>query len=355
MEEALLYLLRVSGYLVVERDDSDPTLKHNRSGLKVIGRGGLHQIDAIADFAVAQPFSYPQRLLVEAKCYSDTRRVGIDIIRKAIGVLKDVGEYWVTQDKDGSSISTMMVGKPRYHYQYALFSASGYTSEAEKYAYAHDIYLIPLAGSRYIQPIITAIRHLDSRSFGAQSRDAININMTQLRRAIREGIRNPRHPGLTRAVGNQELAFRLLDEFCRLCHQMNGAALAMIEKRFPLFLVPSPDLNIAELRDVYKVSIHWDIEGRWYLRSVFKDRILFSFDLPRDLFELYAEEGVLSPKRALDLKAEYLSSIQATIMLDGRIRIITFQLDREWLVQIRERLSQMPRRLDQGGMTLADG
>lgn len=56
----------------------------------VKGRGGEHQIDAIADFIVHQPFSYPQRLLVEAKCYSN--KVRLPVIRNAAGVLKDVNE-----------------------------------------------------------------------------------------------------------------------------------------------------------------------------------------------------------------------------------------------------------------------
>jgi hypothetical protein len=34
------------------------------SGIEVIGRGAKHQIDSIADFTIAQPFSHPQRLLV---------------------------------------------------------------------------------------------------------------------------------------------------------------------------------------------------------------------------------------------------------------------------------------------------
>src|SRR5262245_13942324 len=108
----------MTGYKTVERAGSDPTLHDGPAGLVVLGRGGRHQIDAVADFSITPAFSYPQRLLLEAKCYSDKYPVGLEITRNAVGVLKDSCEYWVP-GVDG------FPAKARYHYQYALFSASG--------------------------------------------------------------------------------------------------------------------------------------------------------------------------------------------------------------------------------------
>src|SRR5438270_8627935 len=114
LEEAILALLRASAYRTVTTHAGDPTLDHCGAGLIVLGRGGRHQIDAVADLRIAQPFTNPQRLLVEAKAYSDGRTVGLQIIRGAVGVLKDVSEYWVRSDSDEP-------GAPRYHYQFAVF------------------------------------------------------------------------------------------------------------------------------------------------------------------------------------------------------------------------------------------
>lgn len=50
LEEAVLYLLEVSGYTPITEVHNDPTLHQGRNGLEVQGRGGKHQIDAIADF-----------------------------------------------------------------------------------------------------------------------------------------------------------------------------------------------------------------------------------------------------------------------------------------------------------------
>jgi hypothetical protein len=73
LEEAILTLLRAGGYRTVSEVGDDPKLSISGAGLRVRGRGAHHQIDAIADLRIGQPFSNPQRLLVEAKCYSDER------------------------------------------------------------------------------------------------------------------------------------------------------------------------------------------------------------------------------------------------------------------------------------------
>ena len=156
LEEAVLQLLRTAGYVPVERAGVDPTLHDGPSGLEVCGRGGNHQADAVADFCIDLPFAHPQRLVVEAKCFSPQYRVGLPIARNAVGVVKDISEFWIPPAKRSG-----IVRASRYHYQYAMFSASGFTPDAESYAFAQDIYLIPLERSRYVEHVIKAIRSLD--------------------------------------------------------------------------------------------------------------------------------------------------------------------------------------------------
>src|SRR5712664_1249051 len=154
LEEALLHLLESTGYRTVLSRGADPTLFDGPAGLKVRGRGSDHQIDAISDFQAPPPFSHPQRLLVEAKCFDPGVRVGLPIVREAVGILKDVTEFWMVAGGD--------IPKQRYHCQYAVFSATGYTSEAQRFAFAQDIYLIPLAASRFLEPAIQALRNVRS-------------------------------------------------------------------------------------------------------------------------------------------------------------------------------------------------
>src|ERR1051326_2261187 len=130
LEEAVLYLLRQSGYRTVLSKGVDETLEDDPSGaLFVRGRGTRHQIDAIPDYFVQPPFSNPARLLVEAKFYDSTTRVGLTVVRNAAGTVNDVSEYFVP-------VPGKQALKRRYHYQYAVVSATDFSPRTQDYAYA---------------------------------------------------------------------------------------------------------------------------------------------------------------------------------------------------------------------------
>jgi len=338
LEEVLLYLLRKSGYRTVEQIGSDPTLTTHSAGLAVRGRGGIHQIDAIADFSVCPPFSNSQRLLIEAKYYS--RTPGIEVVRNAVGVLKDVGEYWTASD--------LQVRKTRYHYQYACFSAIDFSSNAEKYAYSHDIYLIPLTKSRFIQPVVALIKEVADQAFPKNDKGELRVNLTELRGKFRDSFKRINDLGTSsiRQIygADSDNAVDILEAFFNSCRRINGSLIAMLARQFPVFLTINPDLGGDEManldfRDYYSVRIFWNENG-WYLQEANNGRYLFSFDLPPELFQLYADQGQLTELRALDLKEELLSEIQAIQAFEDQVRIITFKLDHGWLSRLREQAYQ---------------
>lgn len=296
LEEVLLHLLRATGYQTVEVPGDDPTLQRGPAGLCVRGRGARHQIDAIADFLVQQPFSNPQRLLVEAKCYDPGDPVRLPVVRNALGTLRDVSEYWVgglRHARRGGAAP-----KRRYHYQYAVFSATRYTRDAQELAYAQDIYLIPLHRSRYIQPVIAEIRRAASvLNTPASQGDAVRLSA--LRQAVRASVRG--NANAIDSYGRSEEPRQVLRSLVRTCHSLNVAMLATLGSRFPVFLVPADGVRIQDLSHRLHVEIYWDAEG-WYITGIPPDGgppgPLFSFDLPEELFRLYDEAGSLSPRRA---------------------------------------------------------
>ncbi len=359
LEEATLYLLEASGYRTVTSKGNDPTLNIGSAGMEVYGRSGSHQIDAIADFVVCPPFSHQQRLLVEAKCYSS--RVKLLVVRNAVGVLKDVSEYWVipspSMNRFGSNSSgsnrnyaNQALPKSRYHYQYAVISASGYTSRAEEYAFTQDIFLIQVANSQYFQPVLEAIRKVqDLSSIIASSPQHGKITLTELRNSIRDNIRNPQKT-LSPVISGSSL--ESLENFCQACRDIRIAVLIMIDGQFPMFLIPHHDHDyrwILELNDK-EVRLSWD-KGRWYLQS--DGERLFSFDVPLRLFELYAEQGFLSDRNSTDRRSREYLEIQAFAVLnerrlsggedtiDSRFRVLTFKLIGNLLGQIRQILSSI--------------
>lgn len=159
LEEIVLYLLEMVGYRIVEA--YEPGTRAGHSGLEVQGRGEWHQIDALAAFDHTPAFMFPLRLMVEAKCYENSR-VGIEIVRNAVGVLKDISENYFTFQPDGEEVKFQ-----RFNYHSAVFSTSGYSKNAERYAIAHQIFLIQYAKVGLFQPIIQGMLGLNEEHFRA--------------------------------------------------------------------------------------------------------------------------------------------------------------------------------------------
>jgi hypothetical protein len=320
LEEVILYLLRVNGYVTVEDPGNDATLLRGAAGIEVRGRGCLHQIDAIADYSFSPPFSNPQRLLVEAKSLS--QRVGVDVIRNAVGVLKDVSEFWV-----GS-------GESRRHYQYAVFADTEFSKRAQEYSVAHDVYLFPLSEARFMRPVLQRMRQLTAGTFGANDADSVPLNLTTFRADLRRALRGEFQFQLPAVLA-------LVNETRTIRHALIAVAL----KQLPIFLVPAPGVDIDALPDRFRVRIRWD-DNSWYLDDA-NDRRLFSFDLPEVLFQKFASEGVLTRQAALNLKEAALSDLQATVFSEGHARIIQFELDVNWVATVRERINtRRPERRD---------
>jgi hypothetical protein len=117
--------------------------------------------------------------------------------------------------------------------------------------------------------------------------------------------------------------------------------MATLAGRFPLFLVPSPEMRGQGLNDEYFVRIYrGPNDETWYLREAQTNRSLFSFDLPQELFLEYANQGILSERAALDLKDDLMSNLQAYWMHDGVLRLVRFRLDQEWTVGIRNQIER---------------
>ncbi|MCL1489672.1 MAG: restriction endonuclease [Pseudanabaena sp. Salubria-1] len=337
LEEILLNLLSASGYLIVEYDSNDITLKTRSSGvLEVKGRGSNHQIDAIASFSISPPFSYPVRLLLEAKFYNE--KVGIDIVRNAVGVLKDVSEFW--------AVVNNKIFKPRYHYQYAIFTSSSFTKQAQEYAFAQDIYLIKLENNQYFYPVIEALRNLSYTDFSGEDDKNIEIDLSGLRKNIRASLREDGNQGIFNYCRRYNFDREKLSDIINLNSELHNSYLGVLGNIFPIFLTASRDFDIEYLIDNPTIRICWN-NNKWYIVknnaecSHLNERdIIFSFDLPLDLFKLYADNKMLSKNRALDLKQEFMNSIQI-VFKDRRNRIISsleLKLDNDWLREMREHI-----------------
>ena len=121
---------------------------------------------------------------------------------------------------------------------------------------------------------------------------------------------------------------------CQQAWRINYSFLAILGGRFPVFLVPNDYSMWLQPPPVMEVRIRWD-NSRWYLDSL-ENRRLFSFDLPEALYEQYADEGMLTAARALDLKQDMLRNFYAFLTIADQVAVVRFQLDMNWLDSIRQ-------------------
>ncbi|KAF5031125.1 hypothetical protein DSECCO2_630970 [anaerobic digester metagenome] len=118
------------------------------------GRGARHQIDAYGTLKIPTAFTYPIRLLAEAKCYNGT--AGLETIRNFFGVVQDISEnYVVGKDKERNT-------PHRYLDAGCIFSAGSYSRDAQDYAWAHNIFLVSFSGIEKMTHIVTGIKQFVS-------------------------------------------------------------------------------------------------------------------------------------------------------------------------------------------------
>jgi hypothetical protein len=139
LEEALAFLIKNTGYNLLVDERQDPQeLKNRHHGIVVKGRGAEHQADVLGQLSWIPTFTFPIRLFVEAKFRKGT--TSIAPVRNAVGILIDLNQNYHTQNK---------ILVKRYNYNYAIFSTSGFSKDAEDMAFAHKVSLIDLRSPEY--------------------------------------------------------------------------------------------------------------------------------------------------------------------------------------------------------------
>jgi hypothetical protein len=321
LEEAIAALLQGSGFRIVTRHSGDRTLKGTPAGLAVRGRGTDHQIDVIGDFRFVSPFTNPLRLLVEGKYWSVT--VGLPVVRNAVGIQRDVSEWFLPNGRTAAS---------RFHYQSAIFSATPFSVEAQRFAYAHDIVLVPLAQNSLFAPVIEAIR--------------IFTEVDEARRVLRlrdiRATTRSRLLGVGSEGGSTDNLDAALTSIGRAINAIGSAYLARTSGGLPLFLVPpTPDAarRIAEFQDEHLMTVRYSRQEGWWLELVdWHETVRFSFDLPSELLRVFKRDGRLNRREALNMKLEQFDAIHAYRFDGNRVRAMTLRLDDSWVQQVDEAL-----------------
>lgn len=182
LEELLAKLLQSSGFTLLVDEKQDPAaLTSGGNGLRVRGRGAEHQADVLGELDFRIPFTYPLRLFVEAKFKS--RTIGLSDVRNALGVLNDVNEHysWTRAAEAGASYK-------RFDYRYVLFSASGFSAEAQNYAITQRLSLVDLNEPAFVPLLEQVTRFTDAVLKLANSSQLDTFPVGQLREVMRRAL-----------------------------------------------------------------------------------------------------------------------------------------------------------------------
>jgi len=347
LEEVVLHLLEKVGYRII--NSGEDGTRNGKAGLEVQGRGEWHQVDALAIFDYTPSFMYPLRLIVEAKCYYK-ERVQINVVRNSLGVLRDITEnYFTYQSNNNDEVQIQ-----RFNYHSAIFSTSGYTKGAQRYAIAHQIFLIQYQRVPLIRPVIDALLDLDIRHFNNINRKKNRVYVDFSRhplKKLRETFRNMlRHTseihnyaideedGISMnsfftVEGKNLINKRILSEL----NNIQGSYYGMLQGKYPMHLLSNTELPNAPFRESDEIlcRIHhrsnntWSFVPRQYEEG---DPNFFElqFDLPEEIANIL--QGIWdNPEAVANVKRERFSFLNIAGKIGGIQRQIRLRLDEEWL------------------------
>ena len=340
LEVIITKLIAINGYnIIMEADNQEIVSKQN--GLNLRGRGGFHQFDTLGRFKITPPFAYPLRLFVEAKYYSN--KVGINVVRMGVGILEDVNTNYSTVEMNAEELSL-----EKYQYNYAIFSASGFTEDAQRFAIAHKIHLIDLTGEEYsgmldsinsITELLVMItsngtKEIDKKEFSIFKKYLINVLMSLNRVSEENGevdwlvdvshatskeaherlLRNHVFRGLDeRRNDSRNIVGRLVEEILKLKSLMQGKYiyLATINSPYIIPLYGTEEFrNLLEKDNHREVAITWlrDNPTRWTitLNDNNEEDISIQFTLPKILHE-YMLSGIVEDN-AIEIKRRMIGT-----------------------------------------------
>lgn len=338
LEIVLSKLIEVNGYEVINEQNfknfnigREGEIKKLRNGLNVKGRGGYHQFDTLGTFKVTPPFVYPLRLFVEAKFYSPDRQVGIDRVRVGVGILNDVNTNYSTVNMTSEQLSIA-----RYHYHYALFSTSGFSAAAQRYAIAYRIQLIDLSGTEY-KPIIKLIdnivKNIPVKIKNNKPTKVLDVDFKEFKELFRDSIYSN---DITSEFSSllQQYDETLKENIFLLVRIIRGQYLylASTNSGHIIPLLTSDAFNEVLVSNAHqKVAIKWKTSkpNRWIIIPDDNRDIRITFELPKLLDKFMRLEGRLE-HNSRNIKENIIKKMAFIAYLDSENPILcTLTYDQE--------------------------
>jgi hypothetical protein len=290
---------------------------------RVRGRGEWHQIDALGRWKYTIPFVYPLRLLCEAKCWNNS--VGLPVVRNFVGVIKDIAENYFVEDNQ--DIDKRMLSK-RHTDCGAIFSISGFTKPAQRYAYAQGIFLVSYENNPVINKLVKNVEELSRFVRLARRRKKREFSEWF------ERIWSTSYPPTDdKYVADREAFIDNLTKLESKFSDVRTSVIGIATGVYPLHLLSYTeipyDLFIGTDETFFRTTYRRTERGGYYFE-------IFPSDFPEVRLYFTVPEIILSKYRdsMRRFKMEFLEWIDIPVTVRGIRRILRFKLDTEWLKSI---------------------
>jgi hypothetical protein len=332
---------------LLEKAKYDPITPDNKSvrktDRKVRGRGCWHDIDAFGELSYPIPYVYPIRLLAEAKCYEGRHQVGLPMVQNFMGAVKDISENYFIRDK--ISRQDLLIYN-RYTDCGAIFSARDFTIDAQRFALAHGITLVSYQNNSILQGAVNSMYALmgsvdialASRRKSDFSRYIYQKLSSRLQRTYRSRfIRRGRRGTFFRAFGGLHSSIESI--------KTSAIAIAIGKNRevqYPIHVLSYDSIpeDVFAESDTHLFRVHYSTSenGLIFRVNPVDTHVQLFFSLPRNIYEDY-----FARRRMLDFKEKFLRYIELPIVISELRRIVTFELDTDWVREQRVASSEPAR------------
>jgi hypothetical protein len=312
-------LLRSSGFSRISDD------ANNRHG-KLKGRGAWHQIDAFGEYNYGVPCLFPIRLIAEAKCYSG--KAGLPTIRNFLGAFKDIAENYFVEDFANPSEYLLT---RRHTDTAAVFSAHGFTLEAQGYAYAQGVFLISYENNPLLEPLIALMDPV---------LDGINIQQAASHIQEFKAWMADRLEGRAESITYREFTNPGFEapflKFANLRNRVRTSSIGTASGIYPIHFLSEQEIpwEIFDQRDsvLCRVRYREGSENCLEIEPTSLPSYRFYVSIPPEIVVRYRD-------RMTEFKQQFFQYVDIPVRHGETRRILRFELDMEWLRRIRSRRS----------------
>lgn len=334
--EAIVRNLLVKANYAPIAPDNICIRKGNRN---VRGRGCWHNVDAFGKLSYRIPYVYPIRLLVEAKCYRNDP-VELPVVRNFLGAFKDISENYFIRDKISRG---QMLTYNRYADCGAIFSASDFSADAQRFALAHGISLISYQNNSILRQAVDSIYALRPTIDIALASEYKSDFSAYIYQKLTKPLQNAYWSSFILRE-QRDTFFEIFKELYGSLERIKTSAIAIAigqnpEVQYPVHLLSYesiPERVFAE-SDAHPVRIHYSISenGLIFRATPEETSMHIYFTVPKGIYENY-----FARRRMLDFKYKFLRYIELQTIVRRLRRIVTFELNTDWLEEERAASSE---------------